>query len=128
MTQTTPSSGLHPLDAVPTETQEKLLQVVMQRQARLSLQVAALFLIPLLGLPLLNQNLPAVMNHQVLGFSVTWLILGVCFFPLTWLLSAYFVKKSDRIEAECAVTARKMLPENSLSSAQASDAKAGGQE
>ncbi len=128
MTQPNLTPGVHPLDAVPPETQEKLLQVVMHRQARLSLQVASLFLIPLFGLPLLNQYLPDVMNRQVLGFSVTWLILGVCFFPLTWLLSAYFVRKSDSIESECAVTARKMLPENIISNFQNSDDRAGGQE
>ncbi len=98
------------LATMPPETQERLLQVVMQRQATLSLRVAALFLIPLLGLPILNQFQPALMNTQLFGFSLTWLILGVCFFPLTWLLSAYFVQKSDRIEAECADTARGMLP------------------
>ena len=95
---------------VPVETQEKLLQVVMRRQAALSLRVAALFLLPLLALPWINQSRPDLMNTRLFGFSLTWLILGICFFPLTWILAAYFVHKSDGIEAECTALGREMLP------------------
>jgi len=31
---------------------------------------------------------------------LTWLILGVLFYPITWALSNYFVTRSDQIEAE----------------------------
>ena len=98
------------LGSVPIETQEKLLQIVMRRQAALSLRVGVLFLIPLLALPWINQTQPSLMNTRLFGFSLTWLILGICFFPLTWILSAYFVHKSDRIEAECTTIGRQMLP------------------
>lgn len=96
--------------AIPVETQEKLLRVVMRRQAALSLRVAALFLLPLLALPWINQSQPALMNTRLFGFSLTWLILGICFFPLTWILAAYFVRKSDGIEGECTAIGRQMLP------------------
>ena len=41
-------------------------------------------------------------NTLVAGFPASWLFLGVLFFPITWLLSAYFIRESDRIEAACA--------------------------
>ena len=110
MSKTVPDIATTSHGPIPVETQEKLLQVVMRRQAALSLRVAAVFLVPLLALPWINQSQPALMNSRVLGFSVSWLILGICFFPLTWILSAYFVKKSDRIEAECTAIGRQMLP------------------
>jgi len=105
---------------ITVETQERLLQVVMRRQGALSLRVGALFLLPLLALPLLNQNQPEFMNRQFLGFSLTWLILGICIFPLTWLVSAYFVRKSDAIEAECTLLGREMLPDPDRKNATAS--------
>jgi inner membrane protein involved in colicin E2 resistance len=73
----------------------------MRRQASLSLSVAAVFAVLLLGLPLVNFYLPDLANTQILGFTATWLFLGVLFYPITVGLSFYFVKKSDQIEAEC---------------------------
>ncbi len=110
MSKTVPDIATNSAGPIPLETQERLLKVVMLRQASLSLRVAAVFLCPLLALPLINATQPAFMNSRLFGFSITWLILGICFFPLTWLLSAYFVHKSDRIEAECTLLGREMLP------------------
>lgn len=110
MSNTVPDIATTSPGSIPVETQEKLLQVVMRRQAALSLRVAAVFLVPLLALPWINQSQAAFMNSRLFGFSVSWLILGICFFPLTWILSAYFVKKSDGIEAECTAVGRQMLP------------------
>lgn len=109
MSKTLPDTPTASPGPIPPVIQEKLLHVVMQRQAALSLRVAALFLLPLLALPWINQSQPTLMNSRLLGFSLTWLILGICFFPLTWLLSAYFVRKSDGIEAECTTLGRQML-------------------
>jgi len=110
MSKTVPDDPTPAPAPLSVETQERLLQVVMRRQGALSLRVGALFLLPLLALPLLNQNQPEFMNRHILGFSLTWLILGICIFPLTWLVSAYFVQKSDAIEAECTLLGREMLP------------------
>ena len=79
----------------------RLAHLVMQRQAALSVRVAAIFLVMIFGLPLVNYYLPQLANTPVLGFTATWLFLGVLFFPITWLLSAYFIKASDQIEDEC---------------------------
>jgi uncharacterized membrane protein (DUF485 family) len=84
---------------LPGEEQARLAHAVMRRQATLSLRVAAIFLILVFGLPLVNFYLPELANTPVFGFPATWLFLGVLFFPITWLLSAYFVRQSDRIEA-----------------------------
>lgn len=80
----------------------RLARHVMHRQAALSLRVASVFIVLVFGLPLVNTYLPDLANTPVLGFSATWLFLGVLFFPITWLLSAYFIRASDQIEAECA--------------------------
>lgn len=92
----------HDIHALSDEEHARLAHAVMRRQAALSVRVAALFILMVLGLPLVNYYLPGLANIPVLGFTATWLFLGVLFYPITWLLSAYFVRQSDRIEAECA--------------------------
>jgi len=80
--------------------QAALIRTVMGRQAALSLRVAAVFLVLIFGLPVVNWLLPDLAGMRVGGFTLTWLFLGVLFYPLTWLLSGYFVRESDRLEAE----------------------------
>jgi len=93
-----PENPLH----VPADRHHELAHAVMRRQAALSLRVASVFLLMLFGLPLVNYYLPDLAATPVLGFTATWLFLGVLFYPITWLLSWHFVRESDRIEAECA--------------------------
>lgn len=73
---------------------------MMKKQLRLSLSIAAIFIVILVGLPLVNLYLPDLAKTRVAGFTLTWLILGVVFFPLTWILSTSFVKGTERIDAE----------------------------
>ena len=82
--------------------QARLAQAMMRRQGALSLRVASVFVILLLGLPLVNLYAPALAATPLFGFSASWLFLGVLFYPITILLSVYFVRHSDRIEAETA--------------------------
>jgi uncharacterized membrane protein (DUF485 family) len=81
---------------------ERLLRAIMRRQAGLSVRVASLFLLLVLGLPLVNQYLGPLAQARVAGFSATWLFLGVLFYPITWVLSAYFVRASEAVEQETA--------------------------
>ncbi|MBC7805265.1 MAG: DUF485 domain-containing protein [Akkermansiaceae bacterium] len=85
---------------VDSAAQAVLIRAIMGRQAALSIRVAAVFLILIFGLPIVNWLLPELAGTRVGGFTLTWLFLGVLFYPLTWLLSGYFVRESDRLEAE----------------------------
>jgi len=75
-----------------------LLGRVMRRQVRLSLGVASVFLGIVLLLPIFNLYFPALAAQKVGGFTLTWLILGVLFYPITWGLSALFIRKSNALE------------------------------
>jgi uncharacterized membrane protein (DUF485 family) len=91
------------LDEHLTEEQyEKLSHSVMWRQSKLSLRIAFIFLAMLLGLPLINRYMPEVANATVGGFTLSWLFLAVLFYPITWLLSWFFIRESNRIEADTA--------------------------
>lgn len=103
MTMPSPSSPNASPPPMPSPEQHaRLAHAVMRRQAALSLRVAMVFVVLIFGLPLVNLFLPDLANAPVLGFTASWLFLGVLFYPITWLLSGYFIRESDRIEAECA--------------------------
>ena len=77
---------------------EEFLRLLMSRQLGLSITCAAAFLVALLGLPLLNYFFPELMSTRVAGFTLTWLILGVLFFPLVWVIAWVFIKQSTALE------------------------------
>jgi uncharacterized membrane protein (DUF485 family) len=79
---------------------EAFLRSLMRRQLRLSIGCALAFLLALLGLPLANYLAPGFMAMRVGGFTLTWLILGVLFFPYVWVISGYFIKRSLKLEAD----------------------------
>jgi len=77
---------------------EEFLHLLMRRQLKLSIAAAATFLIALLGLPLLNYFFPELMARRIGGFTLTWLLLGVLFFPFVWIISWFFIKRSIALE------------------------------
>jgi uncharacterized membrane protein (DUF485 family) len=77
---------------------ESFLRTLMRRQLGLSIACAATFLIALIGMPLLNYFKPALMSTRVAGFTLTWLILGVLFFPFVWIISWVFIRRSIALE------------------------------
>ncbi len=89
------------LQSLSPEDHARLAHHVMRRQANLSLRVALVFIVLIFGIPLFNYYAPDLANHPFHGFTVSWFVLGVLFFPITWALSTYFVSQSDKIEGEC---------------------------
>lgn len=79
---------------------EAFLHTLMRRQLKLSIACAAAFLVVLLGLPLANYFAPALMATRVFGFTLTWLILGVLFFPAVWAISWVFIRRSIWLEED----------------------------
>lgn len=79
---------------------EEFLHTLMRRQLKLSIACAAAFLGVLLGLPLANYFAPELMATRVLGFTLTWFLLGVLFFPAVWAISWYFIRRSIWLEED----------------------------
>ena len=77
---------------------ESFLHTLMRRQLKLSIACAATFMIALLGLPLANYYFPEAMATRVFGFTLTWFILGVAFFPFVWVISYVFIRRSIALE------------------------------
>jgi uncharacterized membrane protein (DUF485 family) len=77
---------------------EEFLRGLMKRQLRLSISCAAAFLLLLFGLPVMNYLAPAFMAQRVGGFTLTWLILGVLFFPFVWIIAKWFIVRSIALE------------------------------
>ena len=91
------SSTLPPSEPVHSEA---FLRSLMRRQLKLSIACAVAFLLLLLGLPLANYFAPELMATRVAGFTLTWLILGVLFFPIVWVISFVFIKRSIWLEED----------------------------
>jgi uncharacterized membrane protein (DUF485 family) len=85
---------------------EAFLHRLMERQLRLSIACAATFVIALIALPLLNYYAPELMSRRIFGFTLTWFVLGVLFFPFVWIISYYFIKRSIALEEAEARSAR----------------------
>lgn len=77
---------------------ESFLRSLMRRQLQLSVACAAAFLILLIGVPLANYFAPALMATRVAGFTLSWLVLGVLFFPFVWVISYIFIRRSIALE------------------------------
>ena len=77
---------------------EEFLRSLMRKQLRLSVTCAATFLVALLGLPLLNYFSPELMATRIFGFTLTWFLLGVLFFPLVWGIAWVFIRRSTSLE------------------------------
>src|SRR5438034_2620516 len=92
---------------------EDFLRLLMRRQLRLSITCAATFLVALLGLPLLNYFFPELMATRIFGFTLTWFLLGVLFFPLVWGIAWVFIRGSIALEeSEVAEVERETGKEN----------------
>jgi uncharacterized membrane protein (DUF485 family) len=93
----TPSASDTPACDVHSEV---FLHRLMRRQLRLSIACAATFAVVLLGLPLANYFLPELMATRIGGFTLTWLLLGVLFFPFVWVIAWMFIKRSIALEEQ----------------------------
>ena len=90
---------MQPLEKMDVHS-ESFLHSLMRKQLRLSIRCAAAFLLLLLGLPLANYFWPEWMATRVFGFTLTWLILGVGFFPVVWAIAWFFIHRSISLEEE----------------------------
>ena len=77
---------------------EAFLHSLMRKQLKLSIACALAFMVVLLGLPLANYFAPELMAKRFLGFTLTWFLLGIGFFPAVWCISFYFIKRSIKLE------------------------------
>lgn len=94
----TPARVNHPKETPPDIHSESFLHSLMARQLKLSIACALAFLVALLGLPLANYFLPELMATRVFGFTLTWFVLGVLFFPFVWIISYLFIRRSIALE------------------------------
>ncbi len=79
---------------------EEFLHSLMRKQLKLSIACAVAFMVVLLGLPLANYFAPEFMAQRIWGFTMTWFVLGIGFFPAVWCIAFYFIRRSIALENE----------------------------
>ena len=77
---------------------EEFLHTLMRRQLRLSVTCALAFTLLLIVMPLANYFFPEAMAQQFFGFTLSWFILGIAFFPFVWVISWLFIRRSIALE------------------------------
>lgn len=71
---------------------------MQRRQLRLSLVLAAVFLVSVFAIPLLNAAIPDVMLTPVLGLPFVWLYVGVVLHLEFWAIAILYTVLSNRWE------------------------------
>lgn len=79
---------------------EVYMSGLMGAQLTLALRVLAFGGFGLGGLPLLFLLVPATRTFDVGPIPLPWLVLGVVVYPVAVLVARYYVRQSERIEAE----------------------------
>lgn len=79
---------------------EEYLHKVMSTQFALSFKLFLVFIVILMGLPVMNYIAPDMMNVRMFGFTFTWFFLAILIYPITWLISWVYVKTSITLEEE----------------------------
>jgi len=74
------------------------LSALMRRQLRLSLMVAAVFLVGLGIQPLLPVFWPQYGDTTVLGVPLPWLVLGVLSYPALVVLGLLYIRRAEGID------------------------------
>lgn len=87
---------------------EVFVSGLMAAQLRLAAMVLAFGAVGLGGLPLLFLLVPATRSLDIGRIPLPWLILAVIVYPVALVVARYYVRQSERIEAEfSAVIARR---------------------
>ena len=81
---------------------EVYMSGLMSAQLRLALLVLAFGAVGLGGLPLLFLLVPATRTLEIGRFPLPWLVLAVIVYPVAVIVARYYVRQSERIEAEFA--------------------------
>jgi hypothetical protein len=76
------------------------LRALMRRQIRLSLGVAAVFVVLVGGQPLIPEIWPQYGSLSLFGLPLPWLILGVLSYPAMLVLGIAYVRRADVIDDE----------------------------
>jgi hypothetical protein len=83
-----------------TELGDVLIRSLIRAQLGLGLQVLAVVVALLGGLPLLFVLVPAAGRAEIGGIGVSWLLLGMASFPLLVLLGVVYIRHAERNERE----------------------------
>ncbi|GIJ78979.1 hypothetical protein SAMN05443287_10763 [Micromonospora phaseoli] len=94
------AAGAHTELAQQTRVGEALVRGLVRAQLALALQLSAVVMVGLGGLPWLFAIAPAVGRMTVLGVNLPWLLLGVLSFPFLVAVGWTYVRLAERNEQD----------------------------
>jgi Protein of unknown function, DUF485 len=88
------------------DAQTQLGEIYMTSLLRAQLRLAALVIVAVVvfigGLPLAFRLVPTVMDTEVLGMPLSWVLLAFAVYPLLFLLGWLYVRAAERTEQDFA--------------------------
>lgn len=84
--------------AEQSDVGELFVRSLIRSQLRLSVVVAAGFLVILIGIPVLLSVFPAINTWTIATVPVPWLLLGLGIYPLVIGCAGLYVRSAGRIE------------------------------
>lgn len=100
VTRTVPLRGRVAFPVPSPEVVSVYDRALRRAQLRTSVGTLALVVLPLLSLPLLGVLVPGLAAVEVLGMSVSWLLLAVLFYPAVLAAARRHVSAAERIEVD----------------------------
>lgn len=77
-------------------------ELMQQRQLRLSVVLACVFLLTMFVIPFLNHAMPETMITPVLGIPFIWLAVGILLHLEFWIIATVYTLFSNKWEREVA--------------------------
>ena len=90
-----------------TDLGEVYMAGLMSAQLRLALRVLAFGAVGLGGLPLLFLLVPTTRTMEIGRFPLPWIVLAVVVYPVALIVARFYVRASERIEAEFSAVVRR---------------------
>jgi hypothetical protein len=89
---------------------EVYMSGLMSAQLRLAAMVLGFGAVGLGGLPLLFLLVPATRSLEIGRIPLPWLVLAVVVYPVALVVARYYVRQSERIEAEFSAVIARRVP------------------
>ncbi|GAA1482234.1 hypothetical protein GCM10009624_26740 [Gordonia sinesedis] len=83
-----------------TEVGDALVRGLMRAQLGLAVRLAVTLAVLVAAIPLLGIVFPELVDTEVLGVRVSWLVLGIVLYPVFYLSGRLFVRLSEQAERD----------------------------
>ena len=83
-----------------TAVGDAMVRALVRAQLLLAMRLAAGTALSLCAIPLLLRAFPVITEVTALGITLPWLVLGICVYPVLYIVGRRYIRQAERLEAE----------------------------